>query len=168
MSLVIKHAYSDVVNYYSFDNINFQKYEQPIEIDKSCQISVYSSDATRKTSTISAQFFKKPNNYTINIKSTYNPQYHAGGPDGLLDGINGTTNWRKGDWQGYQSQDFEAIIDLQSTKAVSTFSATFLQDQRSWILMPTKVEYYSSTDNVNFTLIQSVANDVDPKKRKHH
>lgn len=31
-------------------------------------------------------------------------------------------------------------------------------------MMPTKVEYYSSSDNINFTLITTVANDVDPKK----
>ena len=120
-----------------------------------------------QSNTISATFFKKPNNYCINIKSVYNPQYHAGGPEGLLDGILGTENWRKGDWQGYQSQDFEAIVDLQSEKKVSNFSATFLQDQRSWIMMPTKVEYYSSSDNVNFTLITSIANDVDPKKEEN-
>jgi hypothetical protein len=112
---------------------------------------------------ISGNFFKKPNNYTIDIKSTYNPQYHAGGPEGLLDGINGTTNWRKGDWQGYQTQDFEAVIDLQNEQKVSDFHSTFLQDQRSWILMPTKVEYYVSSDNTNFTLVATVENDIDPK-----
>jgi len=147
---------------------NFNIYKSSFEIDKSSTIEAFITDIFKAeltvSDTISAQFFKKPNNYTIDIKSTYNPQYHAGGKEGLLDGINGSTNWRKGDWQGYQTQDFEAIVDLQSVKEVSNFSATFLQDQRSWILMPTKVEYYSSTDNINFTLITTVANDVDPKK----
>jgi len=139
-------------------------YKQPIEISKTSTIVAFSKNKENQSNIISATFFKKPNNYTIDIKSKYNPQYHAGGNDGLLDGISGTTNWRKGDWQGYQSQDFEAIVDLQSEKNVSNFSATFLQDQRSWILMPTKVEYYSSSDNVNFTLITSIVNNVDPKK----
>ncbi|NBL64946.1 alpha-mannosidase [Flavobacterium sp. NST-5] len=139
-------------------------YAKPFEILQTSTISAYVKCNENQSNTISATFFKKPNNYTIDTKSKYNPQYHAGGNDGLLDGINGTTNWRKGDWQGYQSQDFEAIVDLQSEKKVSNFSATFLQDQRSWIMMPTKVEYYSSSDNVNFTLITTVANDVDPKK----
>ena len=58
-------------------------------------------------------------NYTINIKSKYNPQYHAGGDEGLIDGIFGSENWRKGDWQGYQGQDFEAIIDLQEVKKIN-------------------------------------------------
>lgn len=142
-----------------------------VEITKTSRVEAFvieSIEAKGPTSdTISATYFKKPNDYTIDIKSKYNPQYHAGGNEGLIDGINGSTNWRKGDWQGYQSQDFEAIVDLQSEKNVSNFSATFLQDQRSWILMPTKVEYYSSTDNINFTLITSVVNDVDTKKEEN-
>jgi len=93
----------------------------------------------------------------------YNPQYHAGGPEGLLDGILGTENWRKGDWQGYQSQDFEAVVDLQESKEITEISARFLQDQRSWIVMPTKVEYFISEDNVNFTYFGSVNNTLDPK-----
>jgi len=148
-------------------NFNFQVYTEPFEIDNSSTITAYcvKNDYYResKSNSVSAQFFKKPNNYTINIKSKYDPQYHAGGPDGLLDGIHGTENWRKGDWQGYQKQDFEAVVDLQKEQLVSSFSATFLQDQRSWILMPTQVEYYVSNDNVNFTLVGTVKNTLDPK-----
>ena len=148
-------------------NFNFQVYTEPFEIDNSSTITAYcvKNDYYResKSNSVSAQFFKKTNNYTINIKSKYDPQYHAGGPDGLLDGIHGTENWRKGDWQGYQKQDFEAVVDLQKEQLVSSFSATFLQDQRSWILMPTQVEYYVSNDNVNFTLVGTVKNTLDPK-----
>jgi len=156
---------NEVEYFYSINNKKFEMFSNELILNETSTIKFYLANGFGKVSdTISATFFKKPNNYTIDIKSTYNPQYHAGGKDGLLDGINGTTNWRKGDWQGYQTQDFEAIVDLQNVKEVSNFSATFLQDQRSWILMPTKVEYYSSTDNVNFKLITTVANDVDPKK----
>ena len=117
-----------------------------------------------QSKTISATFFKKPNDYTIDIKSNYNPQYHAGGSDGLIDGIFGTTNWRKGDWQGYQSQDFEATVDLQGIKLISEIHSNYLQDQRSWILMPTKVEYFTSIDNIHFTLVATIDNDINPKK----
>jgi predicted alpha-1,2-mannosidase len=160
--------------YYSFDDeLNFKEYKSPILIKKSTKVNAYteiyhytefSIDSTAiRSNTITAQFFKKPNNYSINIKSKYNPQYHAGGPEGLLDGILGTENWRKGDWQGYQSQDFEAVVDLQEAKDITEISARFLQDQRSWIVMPTKVEYFISEDNVNFMYFGSVNNTLDPK-----
>jgi predicted alpha-1,2-mannosidase len=127
----------------------------------------YNGTTMAKSKTISATFFKKPNNYTIDIKSKYDAQYHAGGNDGLLDGIFGTTNWRKGDWQGYQSQDFEAVVDLQEIKEISYLSSNYLQDSRSWILMPTKVGYYVSTDNVNFTKIGTIENTIDAKESEN-
>lgn len=141
----------------------FVPYTKPFEISQTSTIEAYVKTNEGQSNTISATFFKKPNNYSINIKSVYNPQYHAGGPEGLLDGILGTENWRKGDWQGYQSQDFEAVVDLKEVKNINEISARFLQDQRSWILMPSKVEYYISEDNVNFTYFGSVNNTLDPK-----
>jgi len=172
--LILKSYKSSGKIFYSFDKKQkFIEYKSPLLITQSTKIyaftktytySEFFTDSTAIYSdTISATFFKKPNNYTIDIKSKYNPQYHAGGPEGLLDGVLGTENWRKGDWQGYQSQDFEAIIDLQEVKNINEISARFLQDQRSWILMPTKVDYYISEDNVDFTLFGSVNNTLDPK-----
>jgi hypothetical protein len=147
---------------------NFNSYKNPIEINKTAKIEAYMVDLFQarenKSNTVSATFFKKPNNFTIDIKSTYNPQYHAGGPEGLIDGIFGTENWRKGDWQGYQNQDFEAVIDMQATREISQITANFLQDTRSWILMPTKVEYFISDDNINFTLFDTQNNSIDPKE----
>jgi len=152
---------------YSTKKRAFAPYLKPFKIEKTCEIQAYVKTKEGQSNTISATFFKKPNNYTINIKSKYNPQYHAGGAEGLLDGILGTENWRKGDWQGYQSQDFEAVVDLQEVKEIAEVSARFLQDQRSWILMPTKADYYVSEDNVNFKFFGSVANTIAPKAEEN-
>ena len=158
----------DVAYFYSINNSEFKKFDKELVLNESAKIKFYSSNGSEKISdTISAEFFKKPNNYTISIKSKYNPQYHAGGEEGLLDGIFGTENWRKGDWQGYQSQDFECVIDRQTSLPVNSISANFLQDQRSWILMPTQVEFYVSNDNVNFELVDKISNDIDPKIDKN-
>jgi len=160
--------YCDIVSLENnSESKSFFPYLNPITINQSYKIIAKAININQESNTISATFFKKPNNYTIKIKSKYNPQYHAGGNEGLIDGIYGSTNWRKGDWQGYQSQNFEAIIDFQSAKSVSNFSSTFLQDSRSWILMPTKVEYYSSTDNVNFNLLGTINNTLDPKETEN-
>lgn len=152
---------------YSTIKMTYVPYLKPFYIEASSTIQAYLKNDNEHSQTISATFFKKPNNYTIDIKSTYNPQYHAGGNDGLLDGIFGTENWRKGDWQGYQSQDFEAVVDLQEIKSISEIHSNYLQDQRSWILMPTKVEYYTSVDNLNFTLLGTSNNDVNPKQEEN-
>jgi predicted alpha-1,2-mannosidase len=174
MSVEILHQNKGCTVYYvveeknSRDDLSFVPYVNSFMIYKTSSVSAFClCPDKRKSDVISATFFKKPNNYTIDIKSKYNPQYHAGGNDGLLDGIFGTTNWRKGDWQGYQSQDFEAIVDLQETKTFSEIHSNYLQDQRSWILMPTKVDYYVSVDNVNFTKVGTIENTLDPKEKEN-
>jgi predicted alpha-1,2-mannosidase len=148
---------------YSRVKRTFVPYVAPFTIDATSTVSAYVMEGKQTSQTIFAAFFKKPNNYSIAITSTYNPQYHAGGSEGLLDGIHGTTNWRKGDWQGYQAQDFEAVVDLKETKSISTCKTFCLQDTRSWIVMPTQVAYYSSLDGVNFTLLGTLTHTVDPQ-----
>jgi predicted alpha-1,2-mannosidase len=151
--------------FYSINNSKFELFEKEILLKESANIRFYLYENQYNISdTISAQFFKKPNNYTIDIKSKYNSQYHAGGDEGLLDGIFGNENWRKGEWQGYQSQDFEAVIDLNESKKIKNISANFLQDTRSWILMPIKVEFYTSEDNLTFKKTATIDNSVDPKE----
>lgn len=144
---------------------DFILYSKPFTLTKSSIVEVYSETGFKgeKSKTVTGTFIKKPNNYTIKLNSKYNSSYHAGGANGLIDGITGSENWRKGDWQGYQSQDFEAVIDLQKKMKVSNVSSRFLQDSRAWILMPTKVEYYISEDNINFTLAKTVENSISPK-----
>jgi predicted alpha-1,2-mannosidase len=174
MSVEILHQNKGCTVYYvveeknSRDDLSFVPYVNSFMIYKTSSVSAFClCPDKRKSDVISATFFKKPNNYTIEIKSKYNPQYHAGGSDGLIDGIFGTTNWRKGDWQGYQSQDFEAIVDLQEPKTFSEIHSNYLQDHRSWILMPTKVDYYVSDDSINYTLVGTVENSLDPKEKEN-
>ena len=154
LKVEIKSQNKDTEYFYSINDKNFKMFNNDLILTETSTIKFYSNDGYGNISdTISAQFFKKPNNYTINIKSKYNSQYHAGGPEALIDGILGTENWKKGEWHGYQSQDFEAVIDLQVEKPLFSFKANFLQDSRSWILMPKELEFLVSTDNINFTSV---------------
>ncbi len=144
--------------------MSYQLYEKPFVINDSRTIYAYSDNGSKKSDTISGSFFKRPNHWKIDIHSKYNSQYTAGGDEGLIDGLHGDLNWRKGEWQGYQSQDFEAVIDLGQNKKLSTFEVGFLQDSRSWILMPVKVEFYASSDNKTFVLIGSETHTISPKE----
>jgi hypothetical protein len=135
--------------------------KSPLIITETCSIDARAVDDFGNVSHIvSAHYFKKPNNWKVELKSKYNPQYSAGGPEGLIDGIRGTTNWRKGDWQGYQGQDFEVIIDLGEVKTVHDISVGFLQDVRSWIWMPTLAEFSFSTDGKQFSEPKTQAHKV--------
>jgi predicted alpha-1,2-mannosidase len=137
-------------------------YSDPIVIKESCQLTSVTIDAKgNKSYLVKSNFHKNAHpDWKVKISSTYSKQYSAGGDEGLIDGVKGDAEWRKGGWQGYQDQDFEAVIDLGEEKKVSTLSGDFLQDVRSWILMPTHVIFSTSADGVNFTQVADIKNDV--------
>ena len=100
---------------------------------------------------ISSSVRKISSDRDITLFQRYNPQYNAGGDEGLIDGGRGPLNWKAGGWQGYQGTDFTAVVDLREKRAVNRISAGFCQDARSWIWMPSEVVYSVSDDGVNYT-----------------
>ncbi len=139
----------------------FMPYKKPICIYTDKIIYAFAKDKLLSSDTVQAYFFQRPNNWQINLASRYAPQYSASGDDALIDGIRGNEHWHNGNWQGYQGKDVEAIIDLGQEQNLSTISVGFLQDARSWILFPTEVSYYTSSDNMNFVFHSKVIQQVN-------
>ncbi len=104
-----------------------------------------------------------PNDWRVRLVSSYSPQYTGGGDLALTDGVRGGHDFRTGAWQGYQGQDFEAVIDLGKARQVARVGAGFLQDSRSWIWMPREVAFELSADGRNFEPVARVANDVSDR-----
>ena len=144
----------------------FQYNGKPIVIGTSIYMTTYCKNGDRISSKVHSIFLKRPNHWKLILNSHYSPQYTADGNEGIIDGLRGDLNWRKGGWQGYEGKDFECVIDLGSVQPVHQMSAGFLQDEGAWIMMPKKVEYYVSQDGKTFTLYTTVMNKVDEKDHK--
>ena len=125
-------------------------YKKPLVLKETTTIRAWSENTTGQSAIVEADFHKFVQDKTIQYISHYNPQYTAGGDDGLIDGIRGNIKWRLGGWQGFQGQDFEAIVDLQSVKDIHSVSVGFLEDVRAWILFPKNLIVEVSTDGDKF------------------
>ena len=99
-----------------------------------------------------------PNNWTIKLNTAYEQQYDGGGAAGLIDGISGSVDWRKGNWQGYQKTDMDVEIDMQVLKSISKLNIGFLQDTRAWIVLPKQLIVEVSTDGKQFNQVYSGEN----------
>jgi predicted alpha-1,2-mannosidase len=124
-------AVTDHQIFYRFpeQDLQWQGYNHPFDISESVLIEARTINAAGVNSkTVQARYYRLPNQWEVTLKSTYNPQYHAGGPRGLVDGIRGSVNWRKGAWQGYQGQDFVAEIDLRKKQHIKEVHVGFLQE----------------------------------------
>jgi predicted alpha-1,2-mannosidase len=138
-----------------------QLYQHPFFIaDTTTVKAVAVAGHNERSYVTSATFNKLPHNWSIKLDAKYNRQYTAGGDVGLIDGVRGSVNFSAGAWQGYQAQDFAAVVDLGRAQTVSKLGAGFLQNIRSWIWMPTRIEFELSTDGRTYTPAFSIPNDV--------
>ena len=78
------------------------------------------------------------------------PQYTENGAEGLVDRLYGTTNYRIGGWQGWTG-DMEVVVDLLQPKSLVSVGVDCLENMRSWVFFPTKVEVSVSNDGKNYT-----------------
>lgn len=168
VATVTKLGNADRIFYFlDGDSLQAKLYTGPVELRKTSIIHAfavsYDGISTLKSKVSVAESYKVQNDWKVTLNSKYNTQYSAGGPEALVDGIHGTVNWRAGDWQGYQNTDFEAVVDLGTATSLAEIGATFLQDQRSWILYPTAIDIYFSSDGQNWVAGGTVKNTVSTK-----
>ncbi len=136
---------------------NFSKYTEPLVFTETVSINAYAeAEGKIQSKIIFANYIFVPDNRTIEITSISAPQYTAGGDQALVDFVKGENWFRSGLWQGYQAQDFEAVVDLKEVKEINLINARFLHDTEPWVFLPKKVMYSVSTDGRNFSKVKEL------------
>lgn len=151
--------------YYTLDNSTptqkSKPFLKPFTIKENTVVKAIAVNKQGVTSkAVTSMFQLVAHNSSVTYLTRYNDQYIGGGDLTLIDGQQGGVNFKNGYWQGWWGMDMEVLIDLQKTTAVTSVSAGFLQDQKSWILMPKLVNIEGSDDGKNYYPITSVVNDV--------
>lgn len=136
------------------------RYAGPFKVEKSTLVRAVSVMNGETSLPVEARINRRSNDWGVELFSKYSSQYTGGGPGGLVDGIRGTTHFASGEWQGYQGQDFVAVIDLRRMTPVSRLGAGFLQSAKSWIWMPASVTFEASEDGKAFRLVGGLRTDV--------
>lgn len=171
-----KHTFSDSLQveigntdpeqmiYYTTDGsiptLNSSLYTDPIQLQQSATIQAIACSDSICSNVIRSEFHKIPAKWDIHISSSYSPQYTAGGDRGIIDFQRGGNDFRTGAWQGYQGENFEAIVDLKELTAVNVIGGNFIQDIRSWIWMPKKLKVWVSKDAKKWKAVASIENKV--------
>jgi predicted alpha-1,2-mannosidase len=147
--------------YYSLNGGPLKLYENYFSIKTTSAVKAFVVNG-RDTSAFSEGTFSKMKHpeWKVSYNYKYNRQYSGGGDEALIDGINGDENWRRGFWQGFQGKDVEMIIDLGKETKVGSFGVSVLQDVKSWIVYPKKVEFFVSIDGKNFKSGANVVNTI--------
>jgi predicted alpha-1,2-mannosidase len=110
---------------------------------------------------IESQFNKLDDNIDIELIHPYSSMYPAGGKQALIDHIRGSTNFKTGTWQGFHDTDLIAILSFKKKTSIKEISIGFIQDEKSWIFLPRKVEFYTSENKKDWILAGSLTNKLD-------
>ena len=163
LRISLRHAQATAQLFYTTDGslptLASTRYTGPFLLHQSTKLRTMAfwPAADYQSPVITADFYRLPPWQVQQLRPTH-PQYGANGPNSLIDGIRGSTNWRKGDWLGFWGEDAVAVIDLGSLQRITRLGAGFLQDSRAWILYPKQVQFYGSKDGESFELLGSVRN----------
>jgi len=161
-TITLGTSYTNSTIFYSLTSgdDDFIQYRKPITITEPKKLRTYAISRHGKSAVIETQFYKINENQSVKLEASYANAYSAGGPDALIDGIRGTTDFRTGTWQGYSDQDVIATVDLGKVQDIKRIEAGFLQDQGSWIFYPTSITYLVSEDGNTYTEIKETRIDA--------
>ncbi|WGH76320.1 GH92 family glycosyl hydrolase [Tenacibaculum tangerinum] len=163
--LTLENVDKEATIYYALNEGNFLKYTTPIQVSEKGTLQVYAEKNGNKSATITTDLYKIDPNVTIDLQTTYANQYNAGGKNALIDGVLGANDFRTGTWQGYFDTDLVAVVDLGKEKWLEYIQVNFLEDQRSWIFLPTEIEYLISSDGKTYTtLTKTKLHTTEPRE----
>lgn len=140
---------------------NSALYEQPVRLAQSTKIKA----AAFKDGKIIGKILSKDLNFhkatgqKVSYKKRYDKRYDGGKDGGLVNILRGSLNFHDGQWQGWQGDDMEVIINFESPKEFSSVTVGSMENQGSHIYFPTDVEVWLSEDGKNYSSVGKIHRD---------
>jgi hexosaminidase len=85
-------------------------------------------------------------------------RYAGSGAFTLVNGVQNKMGLvRSSEFTGFNGTDLEAIIDLGKPSFINEIKLHIFEQTNSWIYRPASVSFYSSSDSINFKLLETVS-----------
>ena len=137
-------------------------YTAPFLVGNDCVVKAIAYNKTSGPSPVVVRrLTRTQKDRTLTYITKPDPQYYENGEAGLIDRLHGTVNYRIGGWQGWQG-DCQVIVDLMSPRTVWKVSAECLEQMRSWIFFPSRMEVEVSDDGSQWRPFGSIDNNAFP------
>lgn len=142
--------------------LDSKKYTTPILIGDTMEIKAVAVFNGQCSEIISTRNFvlNKGTFSEVDLKNKYSNQYASTGNNALTDGCIGSLSFNDGNWQGFEGKNLSVTLDLGENKKIKNIRTHFLQDQRSWIFLPTVINISVSTDNIKFEQVGQQKNII--------
>jgi len=87
-------------------------------------------------------------------------KYRGVGDITLVNSLRGSRNFNDGNWQGFEGENLELIIDLMDAQQVDRVSVGCLHETGSWVFLPKGITILASDDGQTYTEVGSTSNNV--------
>ena len=88
------------------------------------------------------------------------PKYTGLGPQLLTNGVRGSEDY-KINWLGWEDQDAEIIVDLDSVRKINEINISTLHMPDVWILHPSSIVCMTSSDGQNYQFLEEQKPDSE-------
>jgi hexosaminidase len=171
VKLSMETEFPDARIHYTLDGsepgFNSEIYNEPLTLKSTTtiQAAVFSEDSTAGKISEETVYIHKATGRDVNYRVPYSDKYKAFDELTLVNGIKGSLNFADGQWQGFEGNDLDIIIDLGEITDVSSVSIGFLSSVGSWVFLPEYVMFLVSEDGTTFTDLARVENDLEPREQ---
>lgn len=146
--------------YYTLDGSNptveSQAYTQPFTVKGTITIKAKAIRNGRESNTAESTLeYNLATMRPITLNSTPDESFTYKGASLLVDGLPGDDNYRSGRYVGFYGKDFDALIDLQEEREISSVSIGTYLVPGDYIFGLTGIEVYGSEDGKSFKKIAS-------------
>jgi hypothetical protein len=160
-------AKKDARIFYTLDGSNpdenAKSYFKPFNLYESTIVKAISTK-NRKKSIISVSKFVRSQYKQPAYNTTFSEKYPASGQYALVDGIKGSINFHDGNWQGFEGENLEVVIDLDSIREIRNVAVGFLQNIDHWIFYPKNLSVQLSQDGKVYEKEVLIYNDIPDKE----
>ena len=130
---------------------NSPVYTAPITLTEAAEIQAVALEKGKVISPVTtAQFSRTTRIKRLTLEKSPSVKYPGWGELGLVDGRQGGTDYHESDWIGFEGESLDATIDLGEQKSISSIRLSCLEDQNSWIFLPSSIKLLTSTDGATF------------------
>ena len=94
------------------------------------------------------------------FEKPFSPKYAGLGDGTIINGKRGSLDFNDKEWLGFLGDDVITVLDLGQVRTIGKITAGFLQQQGSWIFLPTDVVFFMSDDKAAWRVVGESKNPV--------
>jgi len=137
-----------------------QLYSVPFVLDTSVVIRAKAFEQNSESLEEQIRFIRVFGVDDFELQYLYSSRYSASGKYSLFDGQIAGTNYKDGNWLGFEGDDMIGILDFGSKKSVTNIKVSHLSNIGSWIFPPKGVSVFISNDGKKFMEVSGISEKV--------